>query len=330
MARFLGRLFSGQSETGELLLRAYGKLPMYAEYRRLEVSPGTATTFSQWLDDGRLAWIKATVDGVRGAPRGARAVLQWPDSRECVVANVWDSRDSLGRTFPFAFFVVCPGEWLGKDWAQRWVTCAAIHAQLDEAHARLGALGMGGDFYRVYRQQAILANVADLEQRVEALRREADGFDLVKWFAAAELAGQSGGPWFAGLARRAGQWRSGAAVLGELGVSVPLAAGFSPEAQGVLWLDWLAALAGPAARPPSLIGPGADAAAAAAGRLHVIFRPPLPGDFQLLTEDAAGYGYVDHLATVGAGTAANAAGAVVGVAAPAGSLREALTRLTTR
>ncbi len=326
MARFLGRLFSGQSEAGELLLRAYGKLPMYAEYRRLEVSPGTATTFSQWLDDGRLAWIKATVDGVRGAPRGARVVLQWPDSRECVVANIWDSRDSLGRSFPFAFFVVCPGEWLGKDWAQRWVMCATIHKQLDEAHTRLGALGMGGDFYNVYRQQAIIANAADLEQQVEALRRKAQALDLAEWFAAAELPGQSAGPWFAGVARRAGQWRSGAALLAELGVSVPLAAGFSAEAQGVLWLDWLAALAGPAARPPSLIGPGADAAGAA--RLHVIFRPPLPGDFQLLTEDAAGYGYVDHL--INGPNAGTDAAAGIGVAAPAGGLREALMRLTTR
>ena len=41
VGNFLGKLFSGQPDNGNhALLRAYGKLPMYAEYRRLELSKG--------------------------------------------------------------------------------------------------------------------------------------------------------------------------------------------------------------------------------------------------------------------------------------------------
>ena len=97
VGNLLGKLFGSDANKNEALLRAYGKLPMYAEYRRLEVTPGTPTAYSQWLDAGRLAWCNAPSKTQDGQTRTTRLLIGLPDSREAIVATLWDSRDSLGR-----------------------------------------------------------------------------------------------------------------------------------------------------------------------------------------------------------------------------------------
>ncbi|MFQ5806265.1 MAG: hypothetical protein ACE5I3_07440, partial [Phycisphaerae bacterium] len=125
----------------DTVLRAYGKLPIYAEYRRLEVSPGTPTAFSQWMDAGRLAWVRSPSKSEASTTRPSRLVIGLPGTKEAIVASVWDSRDSLGRAYPFAFFVVCPPEALGRDLLQRWVAAASIHHAFDQLYFQLHSLG---------------------------------------------------------------------------------------------------------------------------------------------------------------------------------------------
>ena len=169
VGQFFGKLFSGHSSPGEVILRAYGKLPLYAEYRRLEVSPGLPTMFSQWLDEGRLAWMRSSEDNAKGTTLATRVVLHWSVSREWLIANIWDSRDSLGRVFPFAFFIVCSPESLGNTLLERWTSCVAIHEFFDQAHAQLARVGTGGDFYRLYRQRAVPTQPPDYQAEVHQL-----------------------------------------------------------------------------------------------------------------------------------------------------------------
>ena len=100
VGNFFGKLFSGQpaDEGKDLPLRAYGKLPMYAEYRRLQVAPGTPTVYSQWMDAGRLAWVQAAAQrGEKGSMVSTRLLGKLPAQKELVVASMWDSRDNVGR-----------------------------------------------------------------------------------------------------------------------------------------------------------------------------------------------------------------------------------------
>jgi len=302
VGQFFGKLFAGSAGKQDLVLRAYGKLPFYAEYRRLEVAPGAPTVFSQWLDEGRLTWVRATPDAARGRMRTTRLVLRWSGLEEWVVATVWDSRDNLGRLFPFTFFVTGAPAVFGEDRLQRLTACFALHELFDELHAGLHALASGGDFYRLYRQQALPARPADLAGRVEALRDQASRIAWPAWFEAAELGDaakpERRGPgaaaaWLADVRRRAERWAAQPGLVSELALSCPLARDATNAAQALLWLEWTATWNSSNGPEPCLMIPAVQASGPA--RMQVIFRQLLPSDFQLLTTDAGQYGYVENL-----------------------------------
>jgi hypothetical protein len=292
VGQFFGKLFTGQAGRNQAALRAYGKLPFYAEYRRLEVAPGTPTTFSQWMDEGRLAWARSVPGKAAGTIRASRLFIRLPQTREVVVASVWDSRDSLGRVFPFAFFVVCPLGALGNDPFQCWAAAFAIHAEFDRFHRELAVLGRGGDFYRLYQKRTVPLRPDDLDERTERLRQEAAAIAADEWFKAA-FGNLDPAPWFSSLLRRAERWKSEPASVPDLALSCPLAGGATLEAQALLWLGWLSALVRKARKTPWLVMPAETDHRAA---VHILVRDLLPNDFQLLTTDAADYGYVENLA----------------------------------
>jgi hypothetical protein len=295
VGQILGKLFSGQAGRNEAALHAYGKLPFYAEYRRLDLAPGTPTAFSQWMDAGRLAWARSVPTATAGNVYASRLLIRLPQTREVVVASVWDSRDSLGRAFPFAFFVVCPPEALGDDAFQRWAAAFAIQATFERFHRELAVLGRGGDFYRLYQKRTVVLRPDDLAQRTKRLRYDAGTITADAWFKAA-LGNLDAGEWFSGLLRRTQRWKSQPGSVSELALSVPLARGISCEVQALLWLSWIAELIRKAGKSAWLVAP----AEAELGRtaLHILVRDLLPNDFQLLTTDAGDYGYVENLAQV--------------------------------
>lgn len=322
VGQFFGKLFAGQSGPQAALLRAYGKLPFYAEYRRLEVAPGVPTVFSQWLDEGRLAWVRSQEEGARGAMRTSRVALHWPEAREWIVASIWESRDSLGRQFPFAFFIACPPEALGDDRFQRCASCLAIHEEFDRLHGRLSVLGSGGDFYRLYAKQTLSTRLDDLAQRTRDLATEARQITFASWFAQTGIPSVQPGAWFGSLLRRAGRWVAQPGTANGLALSCPLARGTSYGVQALLWLEWLSSLRPFRKSEPSLILPAASAPDPP--RIQIIFRDLLHDDFQLMTSDAPSYGYIEDLAQPpAAGTGEDD---VAEVASPAGSLLEALLR----
>lgn len=295
VGQFFGKMFSGPAEKNETLLRAYGKLPFYAEYRRMEVSPGTPTLFSQWLDAGRLAWARSATAGGKGALRGSRLLIQLPDTKESIVARLWDSRDSLGRVFPFAFFIVCPPEALGAEPVARWTAALSVCECFERFHAELGQLARGGNFYKVYGKRAIPIRPDDAAERTERLRRAAAAVSGRDWFKAISLDGEiDAGRWFSALAHRARRWQAKPALLADQALRCPLAQGIAYEAQAALWLEWIGRFGKKAARMPAIIVPAAGDAGPAS--LHLIARNLLPDDYQVMTTDDRTYGYVDDLA----------------------------------
>ncbi len=381
VGNFIGKLLGqpgGAANANEAPLRAYGKLPMYAEYRRLEVAPGAPTLFSQWMDAGRLAWVQAAAQ--RGEPGNvvpSRLALQLPGAKELVIASIWDSRDTVGRVFPFSFFVTCPPDALGAEPVEKWASALSIFRAFDQAHSEINIIGRGGDFYRHYRGRTVVLRPPDLADRVRSLMQQAAQIDAQAWFAGARFAARdgqattskpqaaaapaasveqaaasspeaaapadqqpapgapagsvaqpqpasaagapapsqpatavagasgmdgastSGGvtakDWFSSLARRSARWRSQPADAAQIAVGCPLSDGPSPDAQIALWLRWLEPFARQAHRTPGMIAPaGRDGRAG-----YLVLRDIMPDDFQLLTSQAADYGFVDDLSRPG-------------------------------
>lgn len=301
VSEIIGKLFGGKSET-ESPLRAYGKLPLYAEYRRLEVSPGAPTLFTQWLDAGRLAWARSATRSDGGAVRATRLLVQIPGAREFAVASLWDSRDSLGRVFPFAFFVVCPAESLGANAVEQWTSACALHATFDSYYSELRTLNAGGDFYRQYLKRMLPLRPADLVERARALQDAAAHIELAAWFNAWQPnGGADAGPWLVGIQQRSVRLRAQPEVLAETALSCPLPASHPPSVQVAIWLDWLAPSLQKAARPVSIILPAPEGKS---GMVHIVPRALLPDDFQLMTTDDATYAYVERLNAASAAPAA--------------------------
>lgn len=292
----IGKLFGADGAKNETLLRAYGKLPMYAEYRRLEVSPGTPTVYSQWMDAGRLAWVRSPTKSDQGVTRASRLLVQLPGAKEVVIASLWDSRDSLGRVFPFSFFITCPVGAVGDNALQRWVSAAALFRTFDQFYMELGRLGTGGDFYKLYRKRVLPIRPDDLDQRVAALEQEARQLSAAEWFDAAIDHDQLGaGAWFAGLLRRVERWKAQPATVADLALAIPLAPSRSFGPQAAAWLNWLAPVAARSGRPVQVLMPADNGVSPRA--LNLILRDLLPDDFQVLTTDDAAYQFVEQIRT---------------------------------
>ena len=314
VGRLIDKLFGGGKRSATL--RAYGKLPMYAEYRRLEVAPGAPTAFTQWMDEGRLAWVRSPAKSTTGVTRASRLLIGLPGTKEAVVASVWESRDSLGRTFPFAFFIVCPREVLGRDAIEHWAAAIDVYHAFDHLYAQLHALGSGGDFYRFYQGHTIALRPEDLAERTRALRDQAAQIAAERWLKALTLDGDvTPAMWSAGVLQRARRWRAQPASLADAAVSCPLARGFPYDHQIVVWLEWFSGLCEKTGKTPWLIAPTGTERSAPS--LSLVMRDLLPDDYQLLTSDDRSYSFVEHLSALPADTDVTVESIVV---PPAGAL----------
>lgn len=299
----LGKLFGGESK-GEVLLRAYGKLPYYAEYRRLEIAPGAPTAFSQWLDAGRLAWAKSTTKAPSGSVRTLRAMIRVPGTKDIAIASIWDSRDSIGRVFPFCFFVIGAPDAFGATPMERWASATALCTQFDRYYVESRSLSAGGDFYRLFDKRTLPSKPADVADRargnVDAARAIEAGAWLRSWVHNAP--GDRLG-WFTGAAAKSEWFRNHPDSMADMAMSFPLAAGFPLAAQASLWLDWAAPAIVACGKAASVIAPAIESGSP---DLHLIVRDVVPDDFQLLTTDDTGYPYVERISHNGqAGVAPN-------------------------
>ncbi|NUQ50900.1 MAG: DUF2094 domain-containing protein, partial [Phycisphaerae bacterium] len=143
----LGQLISGLFAPRDLPLRAYGKVPFAAEYRRLNTGGPAASAFCRWLDDGRAAWMQHSDQSavaptrlfVRPIPRG-----------DFVAAHIRGSHDSLGRPFPLAFFVTIPRAALGDDPLAAWLIARRLDEQLAVLFDELAAVERADGFQAAF------------------------------------------------------------------------------------------------------------------------------------------------------------------------------------
>jgi hypothetical protein len=295
VGNLLGKLFGGDSGKTETVLRAYGKLPLYAEYRRMELAPGTPTAFSQWMDAGRLAWVRSATKSDHGVTRASRLVINLPGAKEVIVANVWDSRDSLGRVFPFSFFAVCSIEALGDNALQRWVSASAMHRTFEGFHEELGRIGRGGDFYKLYKKRNLTIRPDDLDERVGRLEAEARGVPAEEWYkSAVNCDGVTPGAWFAGVLRRGEKWKANGELAANLALNIPLAGDVPFGLQAAAWLRWSEGIVAKTGKTAQVIMP-ADRSPAPVS-FNLIVRDVLADDFQLLTTDDLAYDFVEKVA----------------------------------
>jgi hypothetical protein len=277
------------------------------------------------MDAGRLAWCRSPTKSEQGVTRPSRLLLRLPDCKELIVANIWDSRDSAGRVFPFSFFVVVPPEALGADPIEQWVAARSIHQELQRCHTALSGFSGGGDFYKLYAKYPITPRPADLADQVAGLRQEAAGLSAADWFRGWSPDGKlDPGMWFSTIARRAAEWRGQPDSARSLALSCPLASDYSYPAQVICWLSLLEGIGTRSGKPLTVIGPGTEMPQGAS--LHFLARDPKPDDFQLLCSDAGRYGFIENLAAIPAAVqtvappAAPSPGETADVAASAGSL----------
>lgn len=293
VSRIFGKLFGAGEK--EAVLRAYGKLPFYAEYRRLEVSTGLPTQFSQWLDAGRLAWMRTGEQDSASMSRSVRMFLRFPEQRDAVIACVWDSRDSLGRRFPFAFFVTCSPDALGENAIERWGAIAAIHRTLDRTYGEVHALGAGGDFYKRFQKRLITLRADDHAERAASLRNEAEQLSAESWVADlpssdTENAALERHAALADIARRIRRWKEAPATLTDVGLALPLAKEIPANPQIAIWITLFEQLAPDLPHPPSAILASEEHA-----EFSLLIRALMPEDFALMTSDARIYGFVEHV-----------------------------------
>lgn len=293
---FLGGIFGGRNDRPAALLRAYGKLPAWAEYRRLEVAPGPAATFSRWLDNGREAWLRSNTHSENGRTHASRLLLGVPDSREVIVASVWDSRDSVGRVFPFTFFVMARPEELGSDVLQLWTSALSIFGTFEALHREASRLGPKDDFAQVFGRREIPLQGDDLPAAASRLHAAAATIRAENWMRGALPAALHPADFASGLLRRRRRWSAPGADVRQLALACPLSGDLPYSQQALLWLVWLGPLVSGRGFPLRLLCPADGAGGPAA--LHVLLRDLLPDDFQLLTSDEPAYGFVERLSIV--------------------------------
>ncbi len=253
-------------------LRAYGKLPFAAEYRRIGSDTGTAAAFTRWLDEGRAALLSREpgaqlLTSTLCVPFGA--------GREWVMARLWDSRDSLGRKFPFCFFVVCPQADMGDGPLERLGATVHYARAFDAAWRERGSLS-GRDFAKVYGDFAIDPPPERAAAETAELRRAAEAW---------ESAAGDGDPSAIGVsaaASRIGEVRQSGGVRRFCGA---LSAAGSAEAQAAAWLSWLEP-ALRAAQAPAWFIVNEASGAAARPRVSVGLSDLEPADYDALADVA--------------------------------------------
>jgi type VI secretion system ImpM family protein len=128
----------GGAFSGDVVLRAFGKLPISREFIHVEDGEGPARAFAEWLGSGHDAWVASHSDSTRGELQPARLAVAMPSHESTwIVATVWPSHDAAPRHFPFTLFVTVPVSGAPADPTARVLQCVPVWERLDEIWLRL-------------------------------------------------------------------------------------------------------------------------------------------------------------------------------------------------
>lgn len=295
----------GGASAGEAVLRAFGKLPVSREFIHVEDGEGAARAFAEWLGAGHDAWIAAHGDGTRGELLPSRLLMCLPRYESTwIVASVWPSRDQAPRHFPFALYVVIPAANLPAEPLARWLSCLPVWERMEPIFPDLQRADLE-TVQTTLRDQRISFGALELKQSFARVEAEAAQIQLSDWLAAVLGAEAARDPveWLWWLQKLADGWRGEGPQHVPLAVRCPLSPAFSLSAQIGAWLRWFdVQLRAASARGggsalltrAGLIVPSPGVAERTAG-LGLLENPLRPGDFELLTSDAARYKGAEEL-----------------------------------
>lgn len=296
----VGKMLKGLFSSGphdSAVVRAYGKLPMSPEYRRLECDRGVAASFSRWIDTG---WGQARTRDQHSKMMPARFCGLFPGQKEHVTASFWDSRDSGGREFPFTFFLTVLRNSLGPDGPSRFAQVLGLWDAIEAMRGELAELARGKRFDAIYRDRHILLAKETVDEDRRALIRQVEAIPLGDF---AEALAQRVGTsdlqnWLEMLSQSLPRWKDQMRDTG-LAIRCPISPRWSPAAQVIAWIQWLETNLDGRAWPDTIIMPQLGRAEAGetddSPEAVLLFRDLTAEDFQLLTNWASAYEYADSV-----------------------------------
>ncbi len=296
------RNLRGGSFSGDVVLRAFGKLPIFREYIHVEDGEGPARAFAEWLGSGHDAWVAAHTEATRGELQPARLAITMPGHESTwIVAAVWPSHDAAPRHFPFTLFVTIPASGAPADPTGRLLNCQQVWERLDDIWSRLQPTDANACHAALRDARLTLAPI-DAQSATQQIAADASKISWRAWLDA--LARQHGSVdaahWMWWLKLLADGWSLDNAERRPVSARCPLTGEFPMMTQAVTWLQWLEKrvfsssrrATGPA--PLSIMLPASPSPAKPA--LTVLEGSPEPHDVQLLTTNADSFAGVEELA----------------------------------
>ncbi len=292
MARFnppTGRLLQtllGGPRKVELPLSLYGKLPVYKDFLRVNVTGTEATALRAWLDRGFSRFWEAD-DACRDVdllPHGF--LLYLPGAEGVVLGRLRGSHDAGGlRRFPLSLFVTQPaGKGAGRTLSLLHFLGQSLSALLAADQALAGATGVEALYDRA-RELTLCGAVSDSEDVLSNLRGELE--DRSEADFASALYGPAADRLWPSLRQLLA--RSGG--NGRLAVRVPTTGDLPLVTQALLWVSVLIGREARKAPAVSVLMPLTDPAAG----LVLLQRELRPDDALLFNPDGRDFEFVEDL-----------------------------------
>lgn len=269
-----------------LPLSLYGKLPVYKDFLRVNVTGAEATALRAWLDRGFSRFWEAD-DASRDADLPPHAfLLHLPGADGAVLGRLRGSHDSGGlRRFPLALFVVQPA---GKGAGRTLPLLHFLGQSLPALLAADQAVAAAGDVETLYdraRELTLCGSIPDTQGVLAKLGDDIAG-QTEAGFARALYGPEAERLWPA-----LRQLLTRAAGTGRLAVRLPVTQELPLVSQALLWVSVLVGPEGRRQPPVSVLLPLTEPAAG----LVLLQRDLRPDDTLLFNPDCRSFEFVEDL-----------------------------------
>lgn len=270
----------------ELPLSLYGKLPVYKDFLRVNVTGPEATALRAWLDRGFSRFWEAD-DASRDVdllPHGF--LLHLPGAEGVVLGRLRGSHDAGGlRRFPLAVFVTQPaGKGAARTLALLHFLGQSLSALLAADQALASATGVEALYDRA-RELTLCGAVSDSEDVLAGLGEE------LRDRSEADLASALYGPAADRLWPALRRLLARGAGSGRLAVRLPTTGELPLVTQALLWASVLVGQEARKAPPVSVMLPLTDPAAG----LVLLQRELRPDDALAFNPDGRSFEFVEDL-----------------------------------
>lgn len=287
-----------------------GKLPVAPDFDlESRIGGGAEEALSAWLraipgpEPGGTVRKEEDTTG----RNGFAFILFDPRMKDAIAGRLWPSRDSAGRTFPFALYAALDGK------ARRESILKTLNRSI-ELWRRLDGLARAGGRYWADPESANSTDLHSIRKALKEFRIDADrdlrissetadlsakARSLELWsFLESLHPGETGRRFPETFARFAKFARNfDGTDHPAVGLRVSAGEGEPIDLQTAFWLGWLEALIGrPAPRPEVFIAPYGEGGSMAGGSLWILYRGLLPQDGEVILGSRRSHEFLFDLA----------------------------------